>query len=51
VIVNDLDDPQRQAVMADITYGTNNEYASIMRDNMSTDIAQCGSAASFRDCG
>ncbi len=43
VIVNDLDDPQRQAAYgADITYGTNNEYGfDYLRDNMKYDIAQC----------
>src|SRR5882724_7093732 len=43
VIVNDLDDPQRQAAYgADITYGTNNEYGfDYLRDNMKYDITHC----------
>jgi preprotein translocase subunit SecA len=43
VIVHDLDDDQRRAAyVADITYGTNNEFGfDYLRDNMKYDLAQC----------
>src|SRR5437588_3286127 len=43
VIVHDLDDDQRRAAYgADITYGTNNEFAfDYLRDNMKYDLSHC----------
>jgi len=43
VIVHDLDDVQRRAAyLADITYGTNNEFGfDYLRDNMKYDLASC----------
>ena len=43
VIVHDLDDEQRKdAYLADITYGTNNEFGfDYLRDNMKFDINDC----------
>jgi preprotein translocase subunit SecA len=43
VIVHDLDDAQRKAAyVADITYGTNNEFGfDYLRDNMKYDLADC----------
>jgi preprotein translocase subunit SecA len=43
VIVHDLDDNERrEAYLADITYGTNNEFGfDYLRDNMKFDIKDC----------
>ncbi len=43
VIVHDLDDEERrQAYLADVTYGTNNEFGfDYLRDNMKFDLADC----------
>jgi preprotein translocase subunit SecA len=43
VIVHDLDDNERRAAyLADITYGTNNEFGfDYLRDNMKFDIKDC----------
>jgi preprotein translocase subunit SecA len=43
VIVHDLDDNERrEAYLADITYGTNNEFGfDYLRDNMKFEIADC----------
>jgi preprotein translocase subunit SecA len=43
VIVHDLDDEQRhEAYMADVTYGTNNEFGfDYLRDNMKFDLKDC----------
>src|SRR5580692_8772812 len=43
VIVHDLDDEQRrEAYLADITYGTNNEFGfDYLRDNMKFDLREC----------
>ena len=43
VIVHELDDDERrEAYLADVTYGTNNEFGfDYLRDNMKFDLAEC----------
>ncbi|HMK30727.1 MAG TPA: preprotein translocase subunit SecA [Terriglobales bacterium] len=43
VIVHDLDDNQRrEAYLADVTYGTNNEFGfDYLRDNMKFELSEC----------